>query len=146
MKGIYNKMQRKRMFIGILIIIVMLLVFALVINFSSNRNMKSNENNEMELKAILMDEGTGIELDIYNNSEETVSCGLEYEIQIYKGNAWKKCSDEIVFNDIGIEILPNGLYVQNIVLRNNYFDGSRMYRIKKVINGYEYYSNEFVIE
>ncbi len=134
------------MFIGTVSIIVLILVFAFVIKFSTNKSMKSNENSEIELKAILMSEGMGIELTIYNNSKDIAECGLEYEIQVNEENAWKKYSGELAFNDIGIEILPNKSYVQNISMGNDYFNGGKMYRIKKVINEYEYFSNEFTIE
>lgn len=144
MKKNNHIMGRNRIFIEMVVVIVLILVFAT--KLLSNQNMKSNVNNKIELKAIITDGGNRVELSIYNTGNETINFGLEYEIQIYQGYVWKKYTDEIAVNAIGIQLLPNKSYVQIIELDNINIDMRKTYRIKKVIDGIEYYSNEFIIK
>lgn len=146
MKNINHKMRANRIFIGIVAVTVFIPVFVLVIIFLSNKNIKSDINNKIKLEAIISDQENQIDLSIYNNDKEMITCGLEFEIQIYKGNKWKKYTDEIPVDLIGILIFPDKSYVQNIILDNIHIDKGETYRIKKVIDGNEYYSNEFIIK
>ena len=139
-------MKTNKILIGIVAVTVFIPVFVLVIIFLSNKNIKSDINNKITLEAILSDQENQIDLSIYNNDKEMITCGLEFEIQIYKGNKWKKYTDEIAVNAIGIQLLPNKSYVQIIELDNINIDMGKTYRIKKVIDGIEYYSNEFIIK
>lgn len=139
-------MKTNKILIGIVAVTVFIPVFVLVIIFLSNKNIKSDINNKIKLEAILSDQENQIDLSIYNNDKEMITCGLEFEIQIYKGNKWKKYTDEIAVNAIGIQLLPNKSYVQIIELDNINIDMGETYRIKKVIDGNEYYSNEFIIK
>lgn len=147
MKNFNQITGRNRAFIGIAVVIILMLFSALIINISSGKNRKSDVNNANQaivLEAITADEGNQIELRIYNKGEEIICCGLDYEIQIYKINRWKKYPYEIAVNTIGIEIQPGNSYVQIIELNN--IDKGETYRIKKVIGEYEYYSNEFSLK
>lgn len=146
MKNINYKMRANRIFIGIVAVTVFIPVFVLVIIFLSNKNIKSDINNKIKLEAIISDQENQIDLSIYNNDKEMITCGLEFEIQIYKGNKWKKCTDEVAVDLIGIVIFPDKSYVQNIILDHIHIDKGETYRIKKVIDGNEYYSNEFIIK
>ena len=141
-----KKLLKSIALIGVIIVIALIAVFTLVIKFSLNKNMKSDINYDIKLEAITADEGNRIELNILNNSRGTILCDLKYEIQICKGNMWNNCTGEIAVDALGIEILPNESSVQNIVLADTDIDKGKTYRIKKVIGGYEYYSNEFIIE
>lgn len=139
-------MKANKILIGIAAVTVFIPVFVLVIIFLSNKNIKSDINNKIRLEAIISDQENQIDLSIYNNEKEMITCGLEFEIQIFKGNKWKTYTDEIAVNAIGIQLLPNKSYVQIIELDNINIDKGETYRIKKVIDGNEYYSNEFIIK
>lgn len=126
--------------------ILLLLGFIVIVKSSTNKELGSKTNDKIKLEAVVIKEDNAIELNIYNNDKETITCDLQYEIQVNEGNAWKKYADEINIDALGIEILANESYIQNIILDNKNIEKDKVYRIKKVIGGVEYYSNEFDIE
>lgn len=48
-----------------------------------------------------------VNLEILNNTSETLYFGREFELEIYKDNNWIKVENNIFINDIGYKLLPN---------------------------------------
>lgn len=106
----------------------------------------ADDGNGIELEAKIADDGNSIELNIINNSSGTIMCSLDCEIQVRHGTAWEKCATEKAIDGVGVEISPNGSYLQNISLDHPNISSGETYRIKKVIGEHECYSNEFAVE
>ncbi|RMB62872.1 ASCH domain-containing protein [Dokdonia sinensis] len=73
-----------------------------------------------------------VEATMYNTTTDTIITGLHYSIEHLKNGSWEDVVPDLIFNDIGYELFPNGAQTFPINLLHNkitYKKGS--YRISK---------------
>lgn len=73
-----------------------------------------------------------IEITMHNTTRDTVTTGLHYTIEQFTNNNWETVSPDLIFNDIGYELLPNSSKSFSIpLLKEEIIYSAGSYRISK---------------